>query len=93
MKLHLLKSYPYNFQMVVDKTMSFQLRFADRDYQVDDLIFLEEYSGDTGYTGRTQLSKINNVIIGDGLEDGYVILNMELRSLAIVDGEKYVTQV
>lgn len=93
MKLHLLKSYPYNFQMVVDKTMSFQLRFADRDYQVDDLIFLEEYSGDTGYTGRTQLAKINNVIIGDGLEDGYVILNMELRSLAIVDGEKYVTKV
>lgn len=93
MKLHLLKSYPYNFQMVVDKTMSFQLRFSDRDYQVDDLIFLEEYSGDTGYTGRTQLAKINNVIIGDGLEDGYVILNMELRSLAIVDGEKYVTQV
>lgn len=93
MKLHLLKSYPYNFQMVVDKTMSFQLRFADRDYQVDDLIFLEEYSGDTGYTGRTQLAKINNVIIGDGLEDGYVILNMELRSLAIVDGEEYVTKV
>lgn len=93
MKLHLLKSYHYNFQMVVDKTMSFQLRFADRDYQVDDLIFLEEYSGDTGYTGRTQLAKINNVIIGEGLEDGYVILNMELRSLAIVDGEKYVTQV
>lgn len=93
MKLHLLKSYPYNFQMVVDKTMSFQLRFADKDYQVDDLIFLEEYSGNTGYTGRTQLAKINNVIIGDGLEDGYVILNMELRSLAIVDGEKYVTQV
>lgn len=93
MKLHLLKSYPYNFQMVVDKTMSFQLRFADRDYQVDDLIFLEEYSGDTGYTGRTQLAKINNIILGDGLEDGYVILNMELRSLAIVDGEKYVTNV
>lgn len=93
MKLHLLKSYPYNFQMVVDKTMSFQLRFADRDYQVDDLIFLEEYSGDTGYTGRTQLAKINNVIIGDGLEDGYVILNMELRSLTIVDGVRYVTQV
>lgn len=93
MKLHLLKSYPYNFQMVVDKTMSFQLRFADRDYQVDDLIFLEEYSGDTGYTGRTQLAKINNIILGDGLEDGYVILNMELRSLAIFDGEKYVTQV
>jgi hypothetical protein len=79
--------------MVVDKTMSFQLRFADRDYQVDDLIFLEEYSGDTGYTGRTQLAKINNIILGDGLEDGYVILNMELRSLAIVDGEKYVTNV
>lgn len=93
MKLHLLKSYHYNFQMVVDKTMSFQLRFADRDYRVDDLIFLEEYSGDTGYTGRTQLAKINNIILGDGLEDGYVILNMELRSLAIVDGEKYVTQV
>lgn len=93
MKLHLLKSYPYNFQMVVDKTMSFQLRFADRDYRVDDLIFLEEYSGDTGYTGRTQLAKINNIILGDGLEDGYVILNMELRSLAIVDGEKYVTKV
>ena len=93
MKLHLLKSYPYNFQMVVDKTMSFQLRFADRDYRVDDLIFLEEYSGDTGFTGRTQLAKINNIILGDGLEDGYVILNMELRSLAIVEGEKYVTQV
>ena len=93
MKLHLLKSYPYNFQMVVDKTMSFQLRYADRDYRVDDLILLQEYSGDTGYTGRTQLAKINNVIVGDGLESEYVILNMELRSLAIVDGEKYVTQV
>jgi hypothetical protein len=78
--------------MVVDKTMSFQLRYADRDYQVDDLIFLKEY-WEGEYTGRTQLAVINNIIIGDGLEDGYVILNMELRSLAIIDGVRYVTQV
>ena len=93
MNVHTLKSYPYNFQMVVDKTMSFQLRYADRDYQVGDLLFLKEYSEKWEYTGRTQLAVINNIIIGDGLEDGYVILNMELRSLAIIDGVRYVTQV
>ena len=89
MKLHILKSYPYNFQMVVDKTMSFQLRVADRDYQTGDLIFLREYTEEGEYTGRTQPAKINNVTIGDGLEVDYVILNMELVSLVILEGKRY----
>lgn len=93
MKLHLLKSYPYNFQMVVDKTMSFQLRVADRDYQTGDLIFLREYTEEGEYTGRTQPAKINNVTIGDGLEVDYVILNMELVSLVILEGKRYESKI
>lgn len=87
--LHELKSYPYNFQAVVDKTMSFQLRLADRDYQIGDILFLKEFTESGEYTGRTQPVKINNMIIGDGLEDGYVILNMGLLSLAIIGDKRY----
>ena len=91
--IHKLKSYPYNFKAVVDGTMSFQLRVADRDYRVGDLLFLQEYDEESGYSGRTQVTRINNVIMGDGLDVEYVILNMELVSLAIVDGERYVTKI
>lgn len=91
--IHILKSYPYNFQAVVDRTMSFQLRKFDRNYNIGDLVFLKECSEEGLYTGRTQVAAINNIVIGCGLEDGYAILNLELKSLAIVGGERYESKI
>lgn len=87
--VHVLKSYPFNFQAVVDRTMSFQLRKLDRDYRIGDLIFLKECTEEGTYTGRTQTAAINNIVLGCGIEEGYGILNLELKSLAIIEGVRY----
>lgn len=78
MQCHNLKILPQYFKAVVDGTKKFELRKNDRDYQVGDCIFLNEYDG-TNYTGNSLPVMITYLLKGGqyGLEDGYVILSIE----------------
>ena len=52
-RVHHLKTWPLFFDAVMDGTKTFELRKADRDFKVNDILRLEEYSpGPASYTGR-----------------------------------------
>ena len=79
MKIHALKIQPKYFADVLCGKKNFELRKDDRDFQVWDLITLQEYENGA-YTGK----EIKNIpicyILRDcpeyGLKEGYCILGL-----------------
>jgi len=51
MREHNLKTIPPYFQDVLDGVKTFEYRYNDRDYQVGDILVLQEYL-DGEYSGR-----------------------------------------
>jgi ASC-1-like (ASCH) protein len=78
MKCHNLKIKPQYFKAVVDGSKKFEIRENDRDYQVGDCIFLNEFDGQN-YTGESLPVIITYMLKGGeyGLKEGYVILSIE----------------
>ncbi len=73
---HRVKILPKYYQAVLDQTKNFELRKDDRDYQVGDIIWLDEWTGEE-YTGRNIALKIKYILRDCpeyGLADGYCIL-------------------
>ena len=91
---HELKTDPYVFQRLWDKKKKFEIRFDDRDYKENDVLWLKEtkYTGaemkagaPLEYTGRAMSMRVTDVLRGPiyGLMDGWVILSVERISLDI----------
>lgn len=57
MTIHILKSQPAMFEAILSGMKAHELRLADRLYNVGDVLDLQEYSHDKGYTGR--MCKVN----------------------------------
>lgn len=90
-KVHCVKILPENFDNVLSKKMSFQIRKDDREYKLGDCMYLQEFVED--YTGRSLPVKINHILKeSEGLRDGYVLLNIEVLGLLIMNGERYPKQ-
>lgn len=77
-KFHELKTIQPFFQQVCDGVKTFELRKNDRDFQVNELLKLQEYNPITKeYTGRYVFKKITYILKDfTGLVDGYVILGI-----------------
>lgn len=75
---HYCKILPEYFEAVKDGRKKFELRKDDRNYQVGDWIYLQEYDG-TNYTGRSINRQIRYVLRNYeeyGLKDGFCILSL-----------------
>ena len=72
------KILPEYFSKVQDGTKTFELRKDDSDYEVGDILILEEW--DEEYTGR-ELTRTITYILRNcpqyGLSDGYCILGLQ----------------
>jgi hypothetical protein len=80
-QLHELKCIPPHFQHVVDGTKRFEVRLNDRDYQLGDLLDLQEYVPATeAFTGRSCLTMVTYVLKGGqyGIHDAYVVLGIKV---------------
>ena len=90
-EIHNLKITPKNFEDVRDRRMSFQIRKCDRDYKVNDFLYLQEYDEwDCGFTGKTIPCRVTHILREDeGLQEGFVLLNIDVIKLLIHDGLKY----
>ena len=80
MKTHHLKTWPEQFRAIADGDKKAELRFNDRDFQVGDELYLEEWSPDTGaYTDGVVQAWITHILAGPGfgLSEGYVMLSIE----------------
>lgn len=80
--IHRLKTLQPYFDDVKSGKKSFEIRVNDRDYQVGDMLILEEYDNTdftTGYTGQVIIKSVTYVLMDCsqyGLKDGYCILGL-----------------
>lgn len=88
MKQHLLKTDPDVFDAVDQGIKTYEIRFNDRDYQVEDeLILLKTlFSGkemkdgaELIYTGNVVRLKVTHILYGPiyGIAEGWVIMSTE----------------
>lgn len=73
---HVLKTLPQHFIPVYDGMKRAELRLNDRDYQVDDILCLEEWSPEHGYYGNMVRKRICHVADVGAYLEGYVLLSM-----------------
>lgn len=78
---HILKTWPKYFERIISGHKTFEVRKADRDFQVGDFLTLKEYDPETTlYTGR-QLSVLITYILhgpGFGIEEGYCVMAINI---------------
>lgn len=90
MSHHDLKLFTKYFQPVADGKKRSEVRFNDRNFQIDDTVTLHEGQQSINgfeYTGRTVSARIS-YIDDFGLDQGYVNLSLRDVGLLTVVGEK-----
>lgn len=79
-QVHYLKVLPQYFEPVDLGLKPFEIRFNDRDYQLDDILYLQEWDyRKESYTGRKCVKRITYVLKDTeflGLADGYCALGL-----------------
>ncbi len=76
MKVHRLKTWPGYFQDVIDGRKSFEVRFDDRGFALENILILEEYDQkQQRYTGRVTWVKVKRIWRDlPGMKEGYVLM-------------------
>lgn len=78
--LHRVKCFDLWFAEVTTDLKPFEIRRNDRDYEVGDLIELNE-TRDAEYTGRAALYKITSVLpdteFHDGIKSGFAVIGIQ----------------
>lgn len=81
MKLHELKTLPEYFIEVASGKKTFEVRKNDRDYKVDDILYLREYDDSTGlYTDDYAIAKVSYILEGGafGIDKDHVVMSIVL---------------
>lgn len=78
MKTHRIKCAPEYFKALKAGTKTFEIRFNDRDYKVNDLLFINEFDGQQ--TDNVLLFKIIYILKDYGLQNGFVCLGIKPSS-------------
>jgi len=85
MNIHELKTDPIVFALTVTDVKRYEIRVNDRDFQLCDELHLKEteFSGEEMkagkpliYTGRMAVRRIDHILSGYGLTDGWVVLSV-----------------
>lgn len=80
MKIHHLKTLPEYFREVKLGNKTYEVRKDDRNFQVNDIVILKEWSLETKYTGETYTVLITHKLPGskfpDGIKEDYCILSI-----------------
>lgn len=78
MKVKTLKTKPKYFEMQLKGLKNFEVRKNDRDFQVGDILCLEEFYKD--YTGRFIHVEVTYILNNpEYCKDGYVVLGTRKR--------------
>jgi hypothetical protein len=87
--VHKLKTWPEYFQASWDKKKTADLRKDDRNYQVGDILSLEEYDpANNRYSGRWITAEVRDIVRGEPwlMQQGSLALARALK--VYQDGEK-----
>jgi hypothetical protein len=83
--VHKVKSWPHLFSAALSGEKTHDLRKSfDRDYRVDDILHLQKYDPQSGYSGRELPMRITYItsanmpcaLSDNGLSTGYCILSI-----------------
>ena len=75
--VHELKIAPEYFEKVLSKEKTFECRYNDRNYQIGDILNLNEYQNQK-YTGRSISVEITYILENfEGLKENFVILSIK----------------
>lgn len=77
MKTHYLKTWSKYFKPVVSGEKTFEIRINDRNYQIGDILVLQEYDFDTQtYTGDAFRVIVAYIFYGGrfGIDDSMVVM-------------------
>lgn len=76
---HQLKTWTPFFKRIMSDEKKFEIRKNDRDFQVGDLVSLNEWNPDTAYSGNQVDVKITYLITDTrfGLKRGYCVFGFE----------------
>lgn len=79
MKIHSLKSWPEYFQPVRSGQKRAEVRMNDRKFEAGDQLALCEWNPETkSYTGQQEHRMITLVEELSALDDGYVLLHLDV---------------
>lgn len=76
---HALKTWPEYFKLIQAGTKTFELREADRPFEIGDKIILQEYDiNSKTYTGQEIERIITHILFGPafGLKKGHCIISL-----------------
>ncbi len=78
MTIHKLKTWTEYYKAIESGEKTFELRVNDRDFKLDDILILQEWNEDIGFTGKELQKKVSYILNGGvfGLEEGYVIMSL-----------------
>jgi len=79
MKRHSLKTWPQFYEAILSGDKPFETRKNDRDFQVGDILELNEWHpGDQQATGRTTFRRVSFILHGGefGVMPGYCIMGL-----------------
>ena len=76
--MHILKTWPEQFQAVWDEIKPWEFRKNDRNYEVGDILLLEEWDNEKKkFTTREIKARVVYMLKeGFGLPEGFVILSL-----------------
>ena len=91
MATHELKCWPEFFDAVADGRKTFEVRKADRDFRLGDVLVLREWQPahtekwslrklPDRYTGREVRAVVTYILAGTGIEPGYVCMGIRLEA-------------
>lgn len=78
MQEHKLKTWPEYYRAITEGKKRFELRKNDRNFQEGDTLILQEWSPETGYTGRVAKRNVTYILHGGqfGLPDDMCIMSL-----------------
>jgi hypothetical protein len=76
--IHALKQMPGYYDDVISGKKTFEVRKNDRPYKEGDLLALNEYDSENGYTGRSCLVYIDYILNdSEYCKDGYIVMSIK----------------
>ena len=79
METHRLKIKSEHFSAVINKTKTAEIRYNDRNYQVDDMLILNEIDENGVFTGKNCEVIVTHILDDNQyLQTGYVMLSFRM---------------
>jgi hypothetical protein len=86
--IHELKIWPHFFKDVLSGRKRFEVRVCDRPFHVGDMLALNEFDSERGYTGRSCLVGVDYILADPTfVRDDCVILGFRPCEVLWEDGE------